>query len=74
VIGEFIDQQEQLLQLLQLARTKNLTHPRIPISISKLIKLKTGDVLAFLISHNERHVLQASRALALAAARDKVPA
>lgn len=75
VIGEFIDQQEQLLHLLNLATTKNLSHPRIPISIARFIKLKAGDVLGFLIAHNERHVQQAIRALAQAAATsEKVPA
>lgn len=63
VIAEFIDQQEKLLQLLHKAKQINLNKIRIPISISKFIKLKLGDTFLFLIAHNYRHVLQSGRAL-----------
>lgn len=71
VISEFIDQQEKLLQLLEAAADVNLNTIRIPISISKLIKLKLGDTFNFLIAHQNRHVLQAQRALN---AKEKLPA
>lgn len=63
VVGEFIDQQEKLVVLLDEARKINLNKARVPISIAKFIKLKLGDVFMFLIAHNHRHVLQAERAL-----------
>jgi hypothetical protein len=63
VVGEFIDQQERLLGLLEKARKINLEKARVPISIAKFIKLKLGDVFMFLVAHNYRHVLQAERAL-----------
>lgn len=63
VISEFIDQQEKLLQLLDAAAKVDLNKVRIPISISKLIKLKLGDTFNFIIAHQNRHVLQAQRAL-----------
>lgn len=63
VIGEFIDQQERLLVLLQEAMNYNLGSARIPISIASFVKLKLGDVLTFLVAHNHRHVQQAMRAL-----------
>lgn len=62
VVAEFIRQQEELLALLRLAETRAI-HSRIPITISALIRLKTGDVFRFLIAHNERHVQQALRNL-----------
>lgn len=60
-VAEFIKQQETLLQLLRTARYKNLNHVRIPVSIMPWVKLKAGDVLQFLIAHNERHLQQAMR-------------
>ena len=63
VIGEFIEQQEKLLILLQKARSIDLNKTRIPISISRFIRLKLGDTFLFLIAHNYRHILQAERAL-----------
>jgi hypothetical protein len=67
VISEFIDQQEKLVELLEQAREINLNKARVPISIAKFIKLKLGDVFGFLIAHNQRHILQAERALEAAA-------
>jgi hypothetical protein len=63
VVAKFIDQQEDLLQLLQTAADRNLGG-RIPITIFPLIRLKAGDVFRFLIAHDERHVQQALRNLA----------
>jgi hypothetical protein len=63
VVAEFIRQQELLLQYLRRARTADLNSPAIPISIFKWIKLKPGDVLQFVIAHNERHLQQARRNL-----------
>ena len=63
VVSEFIDQQEKLLSLLEQARTVDLNTSKVPISIAKFIKLKLGDVFMFLIARNQRHILQAERAL-----------
>jgi hypothetical protein len=63
VIAEFIEQQEQLLQLIEQARTVNLASIRIPISLTKWIRLKLGDTFLFVVAHNERHIRQAERAL-----------
>ena len=63
VISTFIDQQEKLLQLLEAAKQQDLNAIRIPVSISKFIRLKMGDTFSFLVMHNNRHVLQAQRAL-----------
>lgn len=63
IVAEFIDQQESLLRLLEQARTVNLTSIRIPISISRWIRLRLGDTFLFVIAHNQRHVAQLERAL-----------
>ena len=63
VVAEFIDQQESLMACLRLSRKADLNAIRLPISISRWIKLRLGDVLQFLIAHQERHLLQAKRNL-----------
>jgi hypothetical protein len=74
VINEFVEQQQQLLQLLDRARERNLNDIRIPITISKLIKLKLGDTFRFLVAHEQRHMVQARNAIhSLGIATDKFP-
>jgi hypothetical protein len=63
VLAEFIEQQETLLSYLKQSRKADLDKIRIPISISKWIRLKLGDVFQFIIAHEERHLLQAKRVL-----------
>lgn len=62
VVAEFIHQQETLLRYLRASRKADL-NVRIPITISKLIRIKLGDVFQFLIMHDERHIQQANRNL-----------
>ena len=61
VVATFIQQQEWLLELLKKAKTTDLNDIRIPISITRLVKLKLGDVFQFIIAHDERHIQQAMR-------------
>jgi hypothetical protein len=63
VVAEFIQQQETLLTYLKQARRADLNQIKIPISITKWVKLKLGDTFQFLIAHNERHMVQAKRNL-----------
>jgi uncharacterized damage-inducible protein DinB len=63
VIAEFIGQQEQLLALVRKAQKADLDKVRIPISISRWIKMRLGDVFQFLTVHDERHLQQALRHL-----------
>jgi uncharacterized damage-inducible protein DinB len=60
VVAEFIEQQETLLQCVRKAYQANLD-TRLPISINKYVTLKLGDVLQFVIAHDERHLQQALR-------------
>ncbi|MFD2247518.1 DinB family protein [Pontibacter ruber] len=64
VVREFIRQQEELLLCLRSCQHVNLNSTRIPTSVLSWLYLKLGDVLQFLIAHNQRHLLQARRNLA----------
>lgn len=63
VVAEFINQQEQILQILRVAKNRHIQSIKIPISIAKFLKLHLADALHFLIIHNERHIQQANRNL-----------
>ena len=62
VVAKFIRQQEELVLYVRQSFLLDLNAVKIPISISKWIKLSVGDTLRFLIAHNERHYQQAERA------------
>jgi hypothetical protein len=57
-IQTFLQHQSNLLNILKNAAKVNLRKVRIPISVSKIIRLRLGDALMYLIYHNERHVQQ----------------
>ncbi len=63
VLTEFISQQSRLLELLETAKQKDIGALRTPISLTKMFKLKAGDTFRFLIAHEQRHMIQARRAL-----------
>lgn len=63
VIQEFLDQQKQMLQLLRKSSKISLTKTKTSISISPLIKLRLGDTFRVVVYHNERHLVQAEKAL-----------
>ncbi|PIF45270.1 DinB family protein [Chryseobacterium sp. 52] len=62
-VNVFIKQQHQFLELLEKARKADLEKVKTGISISKLLKLRLGDTLRFVIYHNERHIKQAETVL-----------
>lgn len=63
VIDEFLDQQREMLNLLERAKSVNLAKTKTGISISKLIKLRLGDTFRFVIYHNLRHIEQVKRTI-----------
>ncbi|WP_292011176.1 DinB family protein [Chryseobacterium sp.] len=63
VLNEFIRQQQQLLSLLDKAKSINLEKTKTSISISKFVKLKLGDTLRFIIYHQIRHIEQVKKVL-----------
>jgi uncharacterized damage-inducible protein DinB len=74
VLKEFTEGQEKLQQLLEMARKKDLAKIHIPITLTKLIKLRLGDTFRFLIAHEQRHMIQARNTLkTVGVATDKFP-
>ncbi len=63
VLDKFESQQKKMLDLLQLAKEVDLNKVKTAVYISKLIRLKLGDTFRVVIYHNERHLLQAKRAM-----------
>jgi hypothetical protein len=59
VFDEFMQHQQKLLQLLDASKERDLNVIKVPISISKMIKLKLGDTFRFIIAHEQRHMVQA---------------
>jgi hypothetical protein len=55
----FDKEQHELLEIIKSAAQINIRKAKIPISISKIIRLRFGDALLFVVYHNERHVRQA---------------
>lgn len=60
---EFIEHQDHLLKLLELAKGRDLEGIRIPITLTSLVRLKLGDLFRFLIAHEQRHMIQARNTL-----------
>lgn len=62
VLKEFEQQQFQMKELLEKSRKTDLMKIKIPLTISRWIRLRLGDVFRMVIYHNERHIRQAIRA------------
>lgn len=57
-ISVFSEQQKELLEIVSKAEKVNLRRVKIPISISKIVRLRLGDALLFIVYHNQRHMQQ----------------
>lgn len=63
VLQEFVIGQQRLLAYLKDAHNTDLARLKVPISISRYLKLKLGDTFRFLIAHQQRHIIQLDFAL-----------
>jgi hypothetical protein len=54
----FVTNQSRLTEILEKAKNVNLRKVKVPISISKIVRLRLGDALMFVVYHNERHIEQ----------------
>ncbi|MFT5821788.1 MAG: hypothetical protein ACI8ZM_003044 [Crocinitomix sp.] len=63
VIDTFIGQQKEMLEILDRSLTINLKKVKTSVSISSVIKLRLGDTLRVVIYHNQRHLVQAKKAV-----------
>lgn len=62
-IARFLEQQRELLDLLNAAAGVSLSRTKTRVSISRWIHLRLGDTFRVIIYHNQRHMLQAQKAL-----------
>jgi hypothetical protein len=62
-LDEFLQQEQWLLQLLAKSRNADIARIRIPVSIARMIQLKAGDTLRFIIAHHQRHFVQIENTL-----------
>jgi hypothetical protein len=74
IFNEFIQHQNKLLQLMEVARRRNLNNIHVPVTFSRFIRLKLGDMFRFLVAHEQRHMIQARNAVkAVGVSTDKFP-
>jgi hypothetical protein len=57
-VEQFLESQNQLMEIIDKAQNVNIRRVKIPISISKIVRLRLGDALLFVVYHNQRHVQQ----------------
>ncbi|KAA9331336.1 DinB family protein [Hymenobacter busanensis] len=68
VLNEFLLNQRELLRLLDQAAATDLNRKVVPVEFFRLLKLRLGEALEFVVLHETRHVQQAQRAAQLAQA------
>lgn len=62
-VREFQRMLDDQLSLLEQARTMGWEGPRVTSTLGPILRFKIGDAFRFMIAHQERHFLQAARAL-----------
>ena len=63
VLEDFLTHQQQLRDIISKSRSVNLNKIKIPAEVAKLLKLRLGDCLRFVVAHEQRHIRQAKAAL-----------
>lgn len=58
-LKDLVTHQNELLNILESCVAVNIRKVKVPISISKIVRLRLGDALLFVTYHNERHMQQA---------------
>lgn len=67
----FMNYQLEFLSIMDKCKNYDLTAPRIPTVMSKWVTISLGDTLRFLVTHNERHLLQAQNCLQWTMVKEK---
>jgi hypothetical protein len=73
-LDEFLQQEKRMLDILAKARKTDIGKTRIPISLTKLVRLKSGDTLRFVIAHHQRHFVQIANTLSAVKFNEKLKA
>jgi DinB superfamily len=63
VLNNYMKQLDEFDHVLELSQYVDLQKIKIPFSFTKLLKLRLGDNLRFIVAHNERHLMQAQKIL-----------
>lgn len=58
-VEDFEAAQKDLISIIEKSAEVNLRKVKVPIAISKIIRLRLGDAMLFVVYHNERHIQQA---------------
>lgn len=61
VLNEFLNHQTELLDLLAHAHAADLNRKAVPVEFFRLLKLRLGEALEFVVVHQQRHLQQALR-------------
>jgi hypothetical protein len=69
-LHEFLKHQHALLLILDSAKRADLNGANIPVEFFRLIKMRLGDALQFVVVHEQRHLIQARNVLSLASIAD----
>jgi hypothetical protein len=64
-LSVFLRHCDALDDILRHVATKDLRRITIPFFLPRLLRLRLGDVLRFLVAHGERHLLQAQRVMGM---------
>lgn len=59
----FLVQQNELMELIRAAGNVDLNQARVPSPLSRFLTLSLGEALEILVAHQQRHLVQARRAL-----------
>ena len=60
-LTEFLQHKAQLLELLAQAQQADLNKRTVPVEFFKLLKMRLGEALEFVVVHEQRHIQQAQR-------------
>lgn len=63
VLRNYMKQLDEFDHILELSQYVDMKKIKIPFSFTKLLSLRLGDNLRFIVAHNERHLLQAQKVL-----------
>jgi hypothetical protein len=72
VLQEFLQHQRDLLRLLTAAEGLDLNRKTVRVEFFKLLRLRTGEALQFVVAHEQRHLQQALRAAQAAPSKSPV--
>lgn len=63
VVEEYLQHNQDFIDLLKEASQIDLRKTKTPLSLRPVVKLNLGDAFLFMVYHNERHIQQAKKAL-----------